>query len=158
MTQKELNQQTLLDAKTLLHEAGILHLVTVSLEDQQMENGKHISVIAGSYESVHGNDVHTETIGLLSHGENIARLFTMFFTQRIDWLKATHSQKLEAMNEGIHPAFFAEEYKVSPEPYVMGSFDEDGDVMEFLNSGGDPLELVVECSAELDNSMYNESI
>jgi len=103
MTQKELNQQTLTDAKLLLKEAGILHLVTVSIEDQQLDNGKHIPVLAGSYNGVYGNDVHTEIIG-----SNIAKLFTMFFTQRIDWLKATHEQKIGAMDKGIHPYFFSD--------------------------------------------------
>ena len=107
---QKIHKQTLIDAKQLLKAAGILHLVTVSLEDQQTEEGKHITVLAGSYEDVYGNSVHTETIGLLSHGENIARLFTMFFTQRIDWLKAPHSQKADSMDKGVHPAFFVEEY------------------------------------------------
>ena len=110
MTQRELNQQTLTDAKLLLKEAGILNLVTVSIEDQQMENGKTISVIAGCYEDVYDNGVHTETIGLLSHGSNVAKLFASFFLQRIDWLKAPHSQKNDAMKKGIHPAFFKTEY------------------------------------------------
>jgi len=119
MTQKELNEQTLLDAQTLLKEAGILNLVTVSLEDQQMENGKHISVIAGSYEDVYGTSVHTETIGSTNKYVNVAKLFTMFFTQRIDWLKAPHSQKVDAMDQNIHPAFFAEEYKSKTESHEV---------------------------------------
>ena len=104
------NATILNNAKYLLKEAGILDLVTVSLEDQQMENGKHITVLAGSYEDVYGNSVHTETIDPAS-GISTHALFAMFFTQRIDWLKAPHSQKVEAMDQNIHPAFFAEEYK-----------------------------------------------
>ena len=55
--------------------------------------------------------------------------------------------------------YFATRQSIT-EPDTMGSFDENGDVMEFINSGGDPLELnqSVECSVELDNEMANESI
>ncbi len=124
MTQKELNEQTLLDAQTLLHEAGILDLVTVSLEDQQMENGKHITVLAGSYEDVYGNSVHTEVLNSASKYLNMAKIFTMFFTQRIDWLKAPHSQKADAMDKNVHPAFFAEEYlKKVDMPGFEGTLD-----------------------------------
>ena len=109
---QKIHKQTLIDAKQLLKEAGILHLVTVSLEDQQTEEGKHITVLAGSYEDVYGNSVHTETIT----GFKDSKTFTMFFTQRIDWLKAPHSQKADSMDKGVHPAFFVEEYLNKQDP------------------------------------------
>ena len=102
------NTTILNNAKNLLKEAGILNLVTVSIEDQQMEDGSSRKVIAGCYEDVYDNGVHTETIAY--PGDDVSRLFASFFLQRIDWLKAPHSQKNDAMEKGIHPAFFKTEY------------------------------------------------
>jgi len=49
-------------------------------------------------------------------------------------------------NERVAAEFFERdivEYHTAlgAEPPIMGSFDENGDAMEFINSGGDPLEL-----------------
>ena len=115
----DLNELTLLDAKTLLHEAGILNLITVSIEDQQMENGSSRKVLAGSFNGVGGNEVHTETIAF--YGDNIARLFYSFFAQRIDWLKATPEQRMGAMDKGIHPAFFNEYLETLDVPGFEGT-------------------------------------
>jgi len=106
MAKKDLNDQTLNDAKQLLHEAGILHLVTVSIEDQQMENGSNQKVLAGSFNGVGGNEVHTETIAYF--GDNVASLFYSFFIQRKDWLMATPEERMIAFESGTHPAFFKE--------------------------------------------------
>jgi|TARA_B110000908_G_scaffold170937_1_gene232009 hypothetical protein len=113
------NTTILNNAKNLLKEAGILNLVTVSIEDQQMENGSSRKVLAGCYKDVYDNGVHTETIAY--PGDDVSRLFASFFLQRIDWLKAPHSQKNDAMEKGIHPAFFNEYLETMDVPGFEGT-------------------------------------
>tara|TARA_R110000744_G_scaffold67805_3_gene138197 strand:+ start:3636 stop:4007 length:372 start_codon:yes stop_codon:yes gene_type:complete len=113
------NKTILNNAKNLLKEAGILNLVTVSIEDQQMENGSSRKVLAGCYKDVYDNGVHTETIAY--PGDDVSRLFASFFLQRIDWLKAPHSQKNDAMKKGIHPAFFNEYLETMDVPGFEGT-------------------------------------
>ena len=113
------NTTILNNAKNLLKEAGILNLVTVSIEDQQMENGSSRKVLAGCYKDVYDNGVHTETIAY--DGDDVSRLFASFFLQRIDWLKAPHSQKNDAMEKGIHPAFFNEYLETMDVPGFEGT-------------------------------------
>ena len=111
MKKTDLNNKTMGDAKLLLDAAGILHLITVSIEDQQMEDGSNRKVLAGSFDGVGGNEVHTETISF--YGDNVAKLFVSFFTQRKDWLLSTPTNRMDAMNMGIHPAFFNEFLEVN---------------------------------------------
>jgi len=116
---QNLNMQTMNDAKQLLKAAGILHLVTVSIEDQQMENGSNQKVLAGSFNGIGGNEVHTETIAY--YGDNVASLFYSFFAQRKDWLRGTPKQRMDSFEQGIHPAFFNEYLETLDAPGFEGT-------------------------------------
>jgi len=81
-------------------------------------------------------------------------------------------------NERVAAEFFERdivELSICAGDDTMGSFDENGDAMEFINSGGDPLELdksfasawtqedfndnlVIECSLQQDMEWANESV
>ena len=125
------NNQMLAKAKHILKDAGLLDVVTLSIEEQPGETSWGTqTVLVGCYEDVYGNSVHTEKLD-----QNLtALMFTEFFTQRSAWIKAPHSQKADAMDKGIHPAFFTEEY-----------------LKVYVNE-----ELII-CSRDLDMAMANES-
>jgi len=107
-TAYQFNLANMHKSKLLLKEAGILHLINVSIEDQPGDDSwESTTVLAGSFDGIGGNEVHTERLGWQFSPE----VFAIFFTQRKDWLLATPEDRMEAFDRGIHPAFFKEEYQ-----------------------------------------------